>query len=288
MVVFALGCVRGVGHKRLCDSGVKAAGTCSTSVWFPTQTSCFPYKIPTCIIFFPFPFSSFFTHTHTHNMSSSVLSQPFHTMDNSCNTTTRPDNFSDTSSNSIPTTPALPKEHDLMKKSNTFMSEDVDNYATAEHVAAWLPLDDDPTKDSTTTSTKSHDILIDAIPPLPAKATRLPAPAAIWKTWDSPTLLPWGNDSIWKSSNKHRRFSTSLPPPPPLLSSMGTATTTTTTTPKRRTSTTTLSSSSIPYHRRSSFPDTVLSTTDQSKKDYWQSLISGDLDRYISHHLFWV
>lgn len=196
-------------------------------------------------------------------------------MDDNRNTAMRPDNFSDTSSNSIPTTPALSKEHDLMKKDNnstTFVSEDVDHYATAEHVAAWLPLDDPP-KDNTS----NHDILIDVIPPLPAKATRLPAPAAIWKTWDSPTLLPWGNDSIWMSSNKQRRFSTSLPPP--LLSSMGTSATPTMITPKRRTSVTTLSSSSMPYHRRSSFPDTVLSTTDQSKKDYWQSLVSGDLDR---------
>lgn len=210
-------------------------------------------------------------------MSSSVLSHPsYANMDDNRNTTIRPDNFSDTSSNSIPTTPALPKEHrDLLKKDNnnnstTFVSEDVDNYATAEHVAAWLPLDDPP-KDN---NTSNHDILIDAIPPLPAKATRLPAPAAIWKTWDSPTLLPWGNDSIWMSSNKQRRFSTSLPPA--LLPS---ATPTSITTPKRRTSVTTLSSSSMPYHRRSSFPDTVLSTTDQSKKDYWQSLVSGDLDR---------
>lgn len=254
---------------------VKAAGTCNTSVCFPTQISCFPYKVPYLHLFLSFLF--LFFHTHTINMSSSVLSHPFHTnMDDNRNTTIRPDNFSDTSSNSIPTTPALPKEHrDLLKKDNnnnstTFVSEDVDNYATAEHVAAWLPLDDPP-KDN---NTSNHDILIDAIPPLPAKATRLPAPAAIWKTWDSPTLLPWGNDSIWMSSNKQRRFSTSLPPA--LLPS---ATPTSITTPKRRTSVTTLSSSSMPYHRRSSFPDTVLSTTDQSKKDYWQSLVSGDLDR---------
>lgn len=267
-------CVRGVGQK---DGGVKAAGTCNTSVCFPTQISCFPYKVPYVHLFLSF-FLFSHTHTHTINMSSSVLSQQnhsFHTMDDNRNTAIRPDNFSDTSSNSIPTTPALSKEHDLMKKDNNstmFISEDVDPYATAEHVAAWLPLDDPP-KDNAS----NHDILIDAIPPLPAKATRLPAPATIWKTWESPTLLPWGNDSIWMSSNKPRRFSTSLPPP--LLSSMGTSATPTMITPKRRTSVTTLSSSSMPYHRRSSFPDTVLSTTDQSKKDYWQSLVSGDLDR---------